>query len=135
VLLHSREARDWLLEEDWRTRLEAEPQADVLVSILEAANSLESPGGTAVYLATLSPSLESVVSTLLNEKPPEQPLPLLHDCWNELEKKQVRRLVESLKARQRAPRLALEEAASLHQQILDLQKRLLDIARPFSPPQ
>jgi len=133
VLVHSQEARDWLLEEDWQGRLEAEPNTGALISILEGATSLENNGGVAAFLATLDAATEALVTTLLSERAPEYPLTVLQDCWREVEKKQVRRNIEILKSKQRAPQLSLEEAAALHQQILDLKNRLLDISRPFAP--
>ena len=67
-------------------------------------------------------------------KPPAHPMAIAHDCWRELERRQIRRRMETLQARLRAPNLALDEAAKLQKEILDLQKRLSDIARPLSPP-
>ena len=133
TILHSEEARQWLMEEDWRARLAPELEGEVLIRILEGSDHLRTAGGAASLLASLSSAEESIVSELLTERPPEHPLPVLHDCWNELERKQIRRRIDALKASQRSPNLSLQDSGSLHQQILDLQKRLSDISRPFFP--
>jgi uncharacterized coiled-coil DUF342 family protein len=69
----------------------------------------------------------------MENRSPDAPLCRAQECWDEIERRQLRRRIEAVKAKQRSPHLALEDAAALHQQILDLQKRLFDITRPFSP--
>ncbi len=133
VLLHSDEARQWMLEEDWHTRLAAEPQGDLVEAILLRAQQLENPETLHCFLADLPPEQESFFVTLLDKNSPEHPVAVAQDCWNELERRQLRRRMDAIKARQRNPALTLEEAGALHQQILDLQRRVSDIARPFSP--
>jgi hypothetical protein len=106
----------------------------VIGQILGADLRAEDPSSVAAFLSTLGAAEEVFVSGLLEEKPPENPVMIAHDCWTELEKRQIRRRIEALKARQRAPELPLEQAAALHKEIVDLQERLSDIARPLSPP-
>ncbi len=134
TLLHSQPARDWLLEEDWHSQLETEPDAGLVLALLQNSPQLQDPSGPAALLALLSPPEERYVAELLTEPPPDNALAILQDCWNELRRRQIRRCIDSLKAQQRQSGLSLEQAAGLHQQILDLQKRLSDISRPFSPP-
>lgn len=132
VLLHSAEARQWLLEEDWRERLESEPEAEVVLVLLKNAHRLDEPTAAAGFLSGENPVDEAVFSELLSEKSPENPLLVVQDCWAELERRQIRRRIEGLKAEQREGGLTFERIAAIHQQILDLQRRLLDISRPFS---
>lgn len=133
VLLHSSDARQWLLEEAWENRLNSEPQGDLIEHIMRGSHLLEEPETLHSFLGGLDSETESFMSTLLNQTAIEHPLEVAQDCWNELERRQIRRRIESAKAKQRNPALSLEESGALHQQILDLQKRLFDIARPFSP--
>jgi DNA primase len=133
TLLHSTEARLWLLEEDWRAQLRSEPQGEIIEQILERSEYLETSETLHRFLSSLSPAMEAFATALLDKSPPQHPLAVAQDCWSELERRQIRRLMEIVKAKQRNNSLSLEEAAGLHQQILDLQKRLMDIARPFSP--
>ena len=134
VALRDAAAREWLLDEPWDRMLADDPEAALLVKILGASLDPADPASIHVFLTTLDATEESAVSGLLDDKPPAHPLAFAHDCWRELERRQIRRRMDTLKARQRAPNLPLEEAAKLHEEILDLQKRLSDIARPLSPP-
>lgn len=133
VLLHSEDARQWLLEEDWESRLKAEPQGELVEDILHRAHLLESNETLNSFLSGLEPAVERFYVELLEKNPPSQLLAVTQDCWSELERRQLRRRIDAAKSRQSSPNLSLEEAGALHQQILDLQKRVSDIARPFSP--
>jgi DNA primase len=133
ALLNSTEAREWILEEDWRKKFDAEPHGELLHAILENHSLLEQPNSIQSFLSRQTPDLESALSGLLSEKPPEHPLASAQDCFLEFQRRSLRRQIENLKGRLQTSRLPLEEASLLHQQILDLQKRLFDIARPFSP--
>jgi DNA primase len=133
ALMHSTEAREWVLEEDWRPRLAGEPQAGVLLAILEGHALLENAQGAQAFLSRQPADLEALLSGLLTEKAPDHPLAAAQDCFLEFQRRRLRRQMEDLKARQKRGAGSLEESTQLHQQILDLQKRLFDIARPFSP--
>jgi hypothetical protein len=133
VLLQSPEARQWLLEEDWQRRLEAEPQGEIIEAILKGARFLDESPEAQAFFVQLPPEQEAFLAALMENRSPENPLCRAQECWDEIERRQLRRRIEGIKAKQRDPRLALEEATALHQQILDLQKRLFDITRPFSP--
>jgi DNA primase len=133
VLLQSAEARQWLLEEDWMRRLEAEPQGEIIEAILKGARFLDDPANTQSFFVQLPPEQEAFLAALMENRSPDDPLCRAQECWDEIERRQLRRRIEAVKAKQRSPHLALEDAAALHQQILDLQKRLFDITRPFSP--
>jgi DNA primase len=134
VALRDAAARKWLLAEPWDAVLKEEPGAELLVKILGADFQPGSDASIHVFLATLDAAEESVVSGLLIEKMPTHPVPIAHDCWRELERRRVRRRMEAIQARMRAPDLPFEDVAKMQKEILDLQKRLLDISRPLSPP-
>lgn len=133
VLLHSPESRDWLLAEDWKTKLDSEPDAELVETILTAQHLLKAEAGPQTFLSTAPSYIEAALVQILECNPPPHPLAVAQDCLQEFEKRSIRRKINTLKARQRESNLALEEASGLHQQILDLQRRLFDIARPFSP--
>ncbi len=133
VLLQSSDARQWLLEEDWQRRLEAEPQGEIIEAILKGARFLDESTDAHAFFIQLPPEQEAFLAALMENRSPENPLCRAQECWDEIERRQLRRRIEGIKAKQRNPSLALEEATALHQQILDLQKRLFDITRPFSP--
>ncbi len=134
VALRDAAAREWLLEEPWDRMLADDPDAALLVKILGAHFDPSDPTTIHVFLTTLDAAEESLVSGFLASKAPDHPMLVAHDCWRELERRQIRRRMEALKARQRTPNLAYEEVAKLHEEILQLQKRLSEIARPLPPP-
>ncbi len=133
VALCDDDARAWLLEEPWNEVLEREPDGALLSKILAADLQPSDQPSVNTFLTTLEAGEESVVCDLLEEKRPN-PVAVAHACWNELEQRQTRRKIEGIKARLRTPGLAAEDVEKWQKQILDLQKRLSHIARPFSPP-
>ena len=134
VALHDEDARQWILEEPWREFLAPEPGSDLVLKILEYPLRVGDAASSSTLLAGLDEGEGAAVSDLLIARPPVGPQAIAHDCWNELERRKIRRRIEALKARQRAQNLDFETVAKLHEEILALQKRLSDIARPFSPP-
>ncbi|MEP6671866.1 MAG: DNA primase [Chthoniobacter sp.] len=127
-------AREWLLAEAWDTMLQDQPDAELLVKILGSDIRPDDDTSIHVFLSTLNAAEESVISGVLGEPLPPQPMLTVHDCWRDLECRRVRRRMETIQARVRTPDLALEEVAKMQKEIIDLQKRLSDISRPLSPP-
>lgn len=127
-------ARCWVLAESWRKALAAEPDASLLGKILESGVDVEEPRSLAAFLVSLDASEEAIVAGLLEEKLPGNAMTIAHDCWRELERRQIRRKMDAIQARLRAPNAAAEEILKWQKEILDLQKRVSDITRPFSPP-
>lgn len=134
VSLRDDDARAWLFEEPWNEVLEREPDAGLLIKVLQGDFQPSQPSSVTAFLATLDAEEESALSALLETKAPRNPLTIAHDCWREIERRQVRRQIEAVQARLRAPGLDAESSVNCQKQILDLQNRLSDIARPFSPP-
>ena len=134
VALRDAASREWLLEEHWDRMLADDPDAVLLTKILGGQFDPADSTSVRVFLTTLDAEEESVVSGLLTDKPVENPLVVAHDCWRELEKRLIRRRIEALKARQRTPDLAHENQINLHEEILTLQKRLIELGRPLPPP-
>jgi len=134
VALRDAVARDWVIAQDWQRCLESDPDGGFVAKILAAKLNPDDPASLSGFLSSLSRSEEATVSALLDERPPEHAMLVAQDCWNELERRQIRRRMEALEARLRAPDLPVETIVMLQKEVLDLQKRLSDIARPFSPP-
>ena len=134
AILRDAGAREWVLEEDWTQMLADDPGADLLAKILRADIRPDDPASVTGFLSTLSAEEESAASTLLEERAPEHAMTIAHDCWRELERRKIRRRLDAAQARLRAPGQDLERIVAAQKEVLDLQKRLSDIARPFSPP-
>ena len=134
VALHDAAARAWILAEPWRRIFGDDPDAALLVKILAADLQPGSQASIHAFLTTLEAAEEAVVSGLLGEPPPAHAMTQAHDCWRDLERRQIRRRIEAIQARLRTPNLDFAEQSKLQKEILDLQKRLIDVARPLSPP-
>jgi DNA primase len=135
VALRDLPARRWLsAQADWEKTIAPHPQAELLEAIIESEIDPDEPASVASFLTTLDAAGEAIVSGLLEEKVPPEPLRIAEDCWNDLERRRFRRRIDAIHARLRTPNLPAEDVLNLQKEILDLQKRVSDIARPFSPP-
>ena len=134
VALHDEAARAWILAEPWQRIFAEDPDAGLLVKILAADLHPGQPASIHAFLTTLTTAEEAAVSGLLEVPAPAHPVTVAHDCWRDLERRQIRRRMESIQAKLRAPETSLPNMARLQKEVLDLQKRLLDITRPLSPP-
>ena len=132
--LHDAAARTWILAEPWQRVFGDDPDAALLVKILAADLQPGNPASAHTFLTTLDAAEEAAVSGLLGEPPPAHPVAVAHDCWRDLERRQISRRMEAIQARMRTPGLDISEVLKLQKEILDLQKRLIDVARPLSPP-
>ena len=85
VALHDAEARAWLLAAPWRELLAREAEAGAAGENPRggARPRPEGTAGLSAFLTTLEPEEEATVSALLEEKPPNHPLTVATDCWNE----------------------------------------------------
>ncbi len=122
----SPEAREWM-------RARSEPAATfgpayaLVDRLLSADAPLEEPAGFATFSATLPRAEErALVGLRLGSKPENAPQRAA-DTWAGLLRQKLSGEIAALQARQRLPGLSVEEVASLHKQILDLQKRLRDL--------
>jgi DNA primase len=134
VALRDAPARAWLLGEPWRQVISNDPEGVLLAKILEARLTPGDAASTNAFLATLDAEEEACVSGLLDDKPPANAMTIAHDCWRDLERREIGRRIDALQARLRAPGVSIAEVAKLQKEVLDLQKRRSDIARPLSPP-
>ncbi|HEX8297016.1 MAG TPA: DNA primase [Chthoniobacteraceae bacterium] len=134
IALHDAPARAWLLAEPWQRVVGNDPNAGLLVKLLAARFVPGEVGSIHAFLATLDATEEALVSGLLEEKAPENAMTIAHDCWRELERRQLRRRMNAIEARLRTPDLRDDEVFNLQKEILDLTLHLSDIARPLSPP-
>lgn len=134
VAIRDATARAWLLEEAWDSMLQDEPNGELLVKVLGADLNPDEPGSVSAFLATLNSSEQATLAVLLDEKPPQNAMAIAADCWRELERRQIRRRMDAIQARMRAPGLEADDVTNLQKEILDLTQRLSHISRPLSPP-
>jgi DNA primase len=134
VALHDPPTRTWLLAEPWEKVIATDPEGALLAKILGAPLTAGDPSSITAFLTTLNAAEEACLSGLLEEKAPEHAMTIAHDCWRDLERRELGRRMDALQSRLRATGLPEAEAVKLQKEVLDLQKRRSDIARPLSPP-
>lgn len=134
VALQDPGAKEWLMEHDWDALLRDEPDGPILANILGGAFDATSPSSLAAFLASLSTDEEAALSRLASAKPLPNPLQIARDCWAEIEQRSWKRRIEAIKTRLRTEGSAIPiaEASKLQKEVLDLQRRLSHISRPFS---
>ena len=134
VALHDGEARAWILAKPWQRLFGDDPDAALLVKILAFDLQPGNPASIHTFLTTLSAAEEAAISGLIENRPPAHPLVVAQDCLRDLERRQIQRRLEAIQARLRTPNLDISEETKLRKEILDLQKRRIDVTRPLSPP-
>ncbi len=132
LALRDAAAREWILTQPWLETLAGIEQSNLLQEILSAKIRADDPASIGAFAVRLEAEDEATVNALLEEKLPEETIAAAEDCWRRLKRLKMERRLQALLARQRAPNLAAAETITLQKQILDLQKSLMDIARPFS---
>ena len=133
VALHDAAARAWILAEPWQRVFGDDPDSALLVKILAADLHPGHPASVHAFLTTLDATEEAVVSGLLGERPPAQAMTQAHDCWRDLERRQIRRRVEAIQARLRMRNLPPGEELKLQTEYRDLGTRLSQLDRPLTP--
>jgi DNA primase len=121
VALHDAAARSWLLEEPWDRVLADVPDSALLVKILGADLDPGQPNTIHSFLTTLTATEEAVVSELLNERPPHNPMVVVNDCWRKLENQKIKWRKDALMARLHDPNIGDEERRKIQIEIHALQ--------------
>jgi DNA primase len=130
LALQHEESRAWLLDQpDWRERLRRVRGGELLAKVLAARVTAGDSASTNAFLSSLPPDEEQLLAELGFQDPPAHVAEVREDCWISLEEEELLARRDACQARMRAPNVALDEAGNLHQQVLDLQNRLNDIAR------
>ncbi|MGZ4967217.1 MAG: hypothetical protein ACXV97_08580, partial [Chthoniobacterales bacterium] len=131
LALRDAEAREFLLQQDWREVLAQTPESEMLVRILESDLQPDDPASTSVFLATLSPEEEALASSWLLQKIPPHAGSVARDWWAGLQQSAVRRQLQIAEGRMKIPQLSAGELTALQKQVVDL-KAQLDQLSAFS---
>lgn len=138
VLLALRHAvsRAWLQAQPWERVLDDATEASaLLVKILDADLRPDDNASLNSFFSTLGTAEEAALCSLLERPVPPGAKVVAEDCWHELERRDLTRRRQSLETRLHAPGLTAEEQAQIHQQVLELHRRLsaLPPSRPPKP--
>jgi len=131
IALRDPSGRQWLVEAAKNGFPEDEPSAALLGKILRASLDMEAHESVGAFLGALPADEEAALSELLIGPPIKNSIEVASDCWRELCSRTMKRGIDAIQARIRGGDLPLPEISNLHKEMLDLQKRLSDIPRPF----
>lgn len=134
LALRSPVARAWLQAQS-RSRVlnDGTPGSALLVNILDADFRADDPASVNTFLATLEASEEALLSTILDRDLPEHCKALAEDCWHELERRDLQRQRDTLRAQSHSPGLTIEQLADINRRLIELQSRLAAIPPPSGP--
>ena len=130
LALRDSEAREVLLQQNWREVLSQTPDSDMLARILEADIAPDDPASVNAFMATLRPEEEALVSSWLLQRLPPNAAAVARDWWSGLQQAAVRRQLQIAEGRMKIPQLSTGEVVTLQKQILDLQKQLHELSAP-----
>ena len=130
LALEHAEARQWLHDQAWEELLPRVVGGELLAKLLAVEIDVNDPNVTTAFLANLPPAEESFLTGLLMDKSFPHPMLVLRDSWRGLERTLLMERLATLESQMRLPDVASEEITRLQKEVLDLQVRLKDIARP-----
>ncbi|MEP6937798.1 MAG: DNA primase [Chthoniobacterales bacterium] len=128
LALRDTDARSYLLAQNWREVLKQTPESELLATILESNLEPDDATSLSVFMATLLPADENLVSAWLLQKLPPNGAAVARDWWKGFLQAVVRRQLQIAEGRIRLPQLATGEVMHLQKQILDLQEQLRELS-------
>ncbi|HEY2801047.1 MAG TPA: DNA primase [Chthoniobacterales bacterium] len=129
-------ARDFLLTQDWPEAVAETPGTELLGKILASDLRPDDPASLNVFMASLSPEEESLVSGWLMQKMPPNADIVAREWWQGLRQPALRRRLQAAESRLKLPQLTAGEVVALQKQVVDLRGQLdefsrLSLARPL----
>jgi len=130
LALRDVDGRNFLHAQRWREILEQVPDTDILIRILESELEPDDTASLNVFMATLSPQEERLISSWLMQKMPTTTETVVEKWWLGICRSAVHRRLETAKSQLKIPGLSAGEELNLQKQILDLQEQLHEFWRP-----
>jgi DNA primase len=124
LALRDEAARNFLLAQNWRETLEQVPDAEILIRILQVELHPDDPASLSVFMATLSPAEEALVSAWLLQKVPADAETMVEKWWLGIRHAMLRRRLAAAQNRIKLPELSTGDIVNLQKQILDLTQEL-----------
>jgi DNA primase len=127
LALRDEGAREFLREQNWREVLGQTAGSELLVRILESEIRPSDSASLNVFMATLAPAEEAIVSSWLLQKMPPNARLVAEQWWMGLRQNALRRQLQVAEGRMKVPGLSTGDVVNLQKQILDLQGELRDL--------
>ena len=122
-------ARDFLLEQEWPDVIEETPGTEMLGKILAGDLRPDEPASLNLFLSTLAPEEESLVSGWLLQKMPPQAETVAREWWQGLRLPALRRRLKAAESRMKLPQISAGEVVQLQKQVVDLRGQLDEFSR------
>jgi DNA primase len=132
LALRESAALDFLRGQEWEAVLEETPGSEMLCRILGSDLRPDDPASVNLFLSSLGPAEESLVSGWLLQKIPPKAEAVARDWWQGLRQPALRRRLQATQSRLKLPGLSAGEVVALQKQVVDLRGQLDDFSR-FSP--
>lgn len=129
LALRNEEAREFLLQQNWRDVLNQTAGTELLARILESELRANDAASLNAFMATLSPAEEGLVSSWLMQRMPGNAIEVAEQWWMGLRQASLRRQLQVAEGRMKLPGLSTGEVVNLQKQILDFQKELHELPR------
>src|SRR5262249_2043440 len=130
LALRDETARDFLRQQDWHEILAHVADAEILGRILDSNLRPGDAASLNVFMVTLSPAEERLVSSWLLQKMPEKPGAMVEQWWLGIRQTVLRRQLGVATNRIKLPELSAGDIVNLQKQILDLQEQLHELSQP-----
>lgn len=127
LILTSAEVREWLREQKESFSKELDEEFSLVQEFLEHASFLDQ-SSHALFLAQLSPALQRLISSWDLERPMADPLNKAKDTWNGLRTAYWKRRQAATTALLKKPGMQNEEMIKIQKEILDLQRIINDLS-------
>lgn len=129
IALLSPEVRIWLSTQTSPTLAELDPELDLLHELLPPLEGLREPSSSAI-LALIPEDFQSLVSGWELDKMPASPLAAVKDAVRNLQMIELKKRQVAAALKLKAPDLTSEEIIAIQKEILDLQGKFNDLFAP-----
>jgi DNA primase len=130
LALRDEKAREFLRQQNWRETLGQVPDGEILARILKSDLHPDDAASLNVFMVTLSPPEERLVSSWLLQKVPPTAGGMIEKWWLGIRQAVLRRQLDVAANQIKLPNLSTGEVVNLQKQILDLQEQLHELSQP-----
>lgn len=132
IALTDEKSRVWLASLKKPSLTEINQQLHIVEELVKLTYHADNPSSVAAAVASLPPSLEKALAALDTSRLPKNPLQVIQETIQGLQRQHLTKRIEALNTRLRDGVTAAEELVAIQKEILDLNARLQDVARPFA---
>ncbi|MGI8431075.1 MAG: DNA primase [Chthoniobacterales bacterium] len=129
LALRDKDARDFLVAQDWREVVAETPGTEMLGKILAADLRPDDSASCNPFLTSLAPEEESLVAGWRLQKMPPKAETVAREWWQGLRQPALRRRLQAAESRLKLPQISAGEVVTLQKQVVDLRGQLDEFLR------